>query len=47
MLLSIGTERSRSIAEYLGGKSLDIRHFEERQKLEYNIKIYFEKMVAV
>jgi hypothetical protein len=26
---------------------LDIRHFEERQKLEYNIKIYFEKIVAV
>jgi len=47
MLLSMGTERSHSIAEYLGGKSLVIRHFEERQTLEYNIKIYFEKMVVV
>ena len=47
MLLSLGTERSRSTEEYLGGKSLDIRHYGERQKLEYNIKIYFEKMVVV
>jgi len=47
MLLKLGTERSRSIAEYLGEKSLDIRHYGERQKLDYNIKIYFEKMVVV
>jgi hypothetical protein len=42
-----GPERSGSIALYLGGKALDICHFEERQKLEYNIKIYFEKLVMV
>jgi hypothetical protein len=42
----MGTERSRSIAEYLAGNSMDIRHYGERQKLEYNIKINFEKIVG-